>query len=570
MKLKPSDKKVLENAFDMSSGYVLDFSDKTMGDFFAEQFEIFIYDSKYDYDYPSRSKANRLRGVLQSVDEHTAGRIILGLIDYKEASERNFTEGEVRLIGKAKQLGSSLLEFEKDVAAATTGELNETQLNPKVATKKFKNRYSANNQDLVSGTFIDDSSLYLYFLISKNVLCNSEPIMSFIFFQPFEWSSYDYLSFLLRLTEDYDIELTNIYTEMGAVDDDFPSWEEYENEILEKMSTASASVKDLKRAIILYEDNKHLRFTNETNKSLSDLLGVCFNYTSFKICLTDETKAKMEQDIQNYIDLFKANKLLKSTKQYRIREATIESPLNMATYDFQEKILLDHLLEQWRKYGDKFIIKNIFVEDFPNTSPSEITSSYMRERYRKKDMLFFHTVISLHYAEILKINNITNNWSFHEDENYTHNCHITLLPNFLRFTNDPDAVKGAIPATPSDAKHNASRDTIYYESGPGVFYINKKEIEINKGTTIELLLKTLLPLGKEKSVTVTFKETTTERSKNNNNLNKSDMSDDEMYPILQSRVKDLMTYLRKNGVKTKLSLSRSYDSGTVFLYERKR
>jgi len=110
MKLKPSDRKVLENAFDMGSGYLLDFSDKTMSEFFDEQFEILVYDAKYDFDYQSKSKANRLRGIFQSVDELTAGKIILELVNYKEGYNRDLSENELRLIEKAKQTGIKLIE----------------------------------------------------------------------------------------------------------------------------------------------------------------------------------------------------------------------------------------------------------------------------------------------------------------------------------------------------------------------------------------------------------------------------------------------------------------------------
>ena len=109
MTLKPSDKKIIETAFEMGSGYVLDFSDKKMVDFFEGEFEISIYDKKYDFDYPSKSKANRLRGILQFVDEPTAGKIVLGLIDCKESIERDFSESEIRLIAKARQIGDGLI-----------------------------------------------------------------------------------------------------------------------------------------------------------------------------------------------------------------------------------------------------------------------------------------------------------------------------------------------------------------------------------------------------------------------------------------------------------------------------
>lgn len=77
-------KRILEQVFQMEGGYVLDFSDKTMSDFFKEQFNIKIYDKKYDYDFPSGSKANRLRGIFRYENDTIVSKIILDLIDYKK------------------------------------------------------------------------------------------------------------------------------------------------------------------------------------------------------------------------------------------------------------------------------------------------------------------------------------------------------------------------------------------------------------------------------------------------------------------------------------------------------
>ena len=52
------EKMKLEKLFEMSSGYVLGFSNRTFAEFVAESTRIDIYDPKYDY--ASGSKANRL------------------------------------------------------------------------------------------------------------------------------------------------------------------------------------------------------------------------------------------------------------------------------------------------------------------------------------------------------------------------------------------------------------------------------------------------------------------------------------------------------------------------------
>ena len=79
-KLTTSEKQVLEKLFQMGGGYVLNFSDRTMREFFRDDLQIDIYDKKFDYG--SGSKANRLRGFWLIADDKTVGRAILKLIEY--------------------------------------------------------------------------------------------------------------------------------------------------------------------------------------------------------------------------------------------------------------------------------------------------------------------------------------------------------------------------------------------------------------------------------------------------------------------------------------------------------
>jgi hypothetical protein len=120
MKLNGNDKKILETLFEMRGGYVLDFSDRRMKDFFYEEFEIDIYDAKYDLDYPSKSKANRLRAIWLVEDEKTVGKIILSLVEYLETTllvnAKEVPSHTKDLILKARQIGTKLEfpDFTKD------------------------------------------------------------------------------------------------------------------------------------------------------------------------------------------------------------------------------------------------------------------------------------------------------------------------------------------------------------------------------------------------------------------------------------------------------------------------
>ena len=75
---------LLDDLFEMHSGYVLDFSNKTFAAFFAEELNI-------DIDHPAyqergTSKANRLRCFLQKADAASASRTLRALWEYREAT----------------------------------------------------------------------------------------------------------------------------------------------------------------------------------------------------------------------------------------------------------------------------------------------------------------------------------------------------------------------------------------------------------------------------------------------------------------------------------------------------
>ena len=64
--IRAIDMKLVDDLFEMSSGYVLDFNDRTMAAFFAEEINVDIYDPVYQDQ--GTSKAKRLRCYLNKVD----------------------------------------------------------------------------------------------------------------------------------------------------------------------------------------------------------------------------------------------------------------------------------------------------------------------------------------------------------------------------------------------------------------------------------------------------------------------------------------------------------------------
>lgn len=79
-KLTTNEKEILEELFQMRGGYVLNFSDRTFGEFFQNDMALNIFDSKYNY--ASGSKANRLRGFWQVADDSLVSLSINHLLTY--------------------------------------------------------------------------------------------------------------------------------------------------------------------------------------------------------------------------------------------------------------------------------------------------------------------------------------------------------------------------------------------------------------------------------------------------------------------------------------------------------
>lgn len=79
--LKHTDIRVVDDAFQADPGYVLNFSDRTFSEFFADEFGIYINDEKFLVG--GTSKMNRLRTFCRIEDAPKVAKVLRGLWQYR-------------------------------------------------------------------------------------------------------------------------------------------------------------------------------------------------------------------------------------------------------------------------------------------------------------------------------------------------------------------------------------------------------------------------------------------------------------------------------------------------------
>jgi uncharacterized protein (TIGR02391 family) len=139
--LQTSEKQILENLFGMEAGYVLDFTDRKIKEFFEDELNINIYNKKYKY--ASGSKANRMRKFWKVANNKIVGQSILKLIDYINTQitlgvtkKDNFPEEKITLAKKiAKRLLGGKIDVQRKDVTVEANIINEQiniTLNPKI------------------------------------------------------------------------------------------------------------------------------------------------------------------------------------------------------------------------------------------------------------------------------------------------------------------------------------------------------------------------------------------------------------------------------------------------------
>ena len=110
--LSKIEKMKLEKFFGMSSGYVMDFSNRTFSEFIYDTVSIDIYDEKYNYG--SGSKANRLRAFWEKEANYTVGKLTKALLEFWKEERiinlKEITKPEQNLYDECMKVATRLLQ----------------------------------------------------------------------------------------------------------------------------------------------------------------------------------------------------------------------------------------------------------------------------------------------------------------------------------------------------------------------------------------------------------------------------------------------------------------------------
>jgi hypothetical protein len=101
------EKRLLEQVLEMGGGYVLDFSDRTFGDFVTESVELDIHNEKYCMG--GNSKAKKMRGFWDVENDYIVGTLLKYLLDYKDSNQVEQSEEQKQLESKSRQIVMRLL-----------------------------------------------------------------------------------------------------------------------------------------------------------------------------------------------------------------------------------------------------------------------------------------------------------------------------------------------------------------------------------------------------------------------------------------------------------------------------
>lgn len=105
--LAAADKRNLEKFFQMDGGYVLNFSDRTFGEFVLETVGVDIHDVKFTTE--GASKAKKLRVFWKFESDYTVGMLTQAMIEHRVSYSADLDTETLALADKCRQIANRLL-----------------------------------------------------------------------------------------------------------------------------------------------------------------------------------------------------------------------------------------------------------------------------------------------------------------------------------------------------------------------------------------------------------------------------------------------------------------------------
>jgi len=358
-----------------------------------------------------------------------------------------------------------------------------------------------NNESLTENKYIDDNALFVYFCLLNGLFNNktnskynkNNPKLgdeaSFLFFHPFEWTSIDFISFLLFVSQKYGLEIENIKIMLSAIQDEYEvsyeprkydgayKWilelkekkKKREEVILfDKFTSGTLCVADIERALI-YADRITPMDDNESQMYLSkDIFKKILDYTSFSFSEASVKKSKIKIDTDAYIKAFMEGKLIRSSKPKRIGNTSVSQSENIFTFTKHNLLFREYLQKMYDDFGKIISIENIFENKFPNLEYPD--AEFIRKRFKERNFFFLHILFAFHKQKLIKLLYVGSNLDFYEDEKSNYRAKIEILPKFFNDT---------------------SSKTLYFDIDKSRLYVEGKKIKIQKFSDQYHLLKIL-------------------------------------------------------------------------------
>lgn len=139
-KLSTTDKMKFEKIFDMSGGYVLDFSNDSFYEFIYENVKIDIYDNKYAYI--GSSKAKRLRAFWNLESDEIVGKLLIVMLErwetYNLLNDIKISDNDKKIFEDCIQAANKLLGITSSKTSSKTGTTEEEFLKKEFAEVSLK------------------------------------------------------------------------------------------------------------------------------------------------------------------------------------------------------------------------------------------------------------------------------------------------------------------------------------------------------------------------------------------------------------------------------------------------